>query len=111
MKKAADTVLLEHFGTHTQPKITVQQGPSDCPGSSITWDLLKLLDDSHNKALKCFPHRLVAHTSTGCVLGASAIGNRKKQPYDIGAQAANDLIAAKPGLLCLDPHLQDQVSV
>ncbi|KAF4517855.1 hypothetical protein B566_EDAN011780 [Ephemera danica] len=88
MKKGAETVLLEHFGKLAQPNVKVQQGPADCPGSSIM---------------------VVAHTSTGCILGASAIGNRKKQPYDIGVQAANDLVAANPGQLCLDLHAQDQV--
>ena len=52
-----------------------------------------------------------ATTSSGCTLGASAIGTPKKTPEDTGLSAAQDLLKAIKGRVCLDEHAQDQVII
>lgn len=54
---------------------------------------------------------LLAHTSTGCILGSSAIGSPKTPPSQTGESAAASLLGVivdHPGA-CLDDYCQDQV--
>lgn len=74
-------------------------------------------------------HRVIAKTSTGCLLGGSAIGKRGRwsqihsdyfyctcyilsedPPYKTGRAAADQVLKAVREGACVDEHLQDQVS-
>lgn len=53
-----------------------------------------------------------AETTTGCILGGSAIGNPKKKPYQTGEFAADEILGCVfPNLVCLDSWMQDQVII
>lgn len=54
---------------------------------------------------------MVAETSTGCVLGGSALGKRDERLEDTGKRAAEELLNAIKGGACVDKHTQDQVIV
>ena len=51
---------------------------------------------------------LVAHTSTGCMLGASAVGERGLPAEEVAAKAANQLLANIDAGGCVDEYLQGQ---
>ncbi|CAF4630355.1 unnamed protein product, partial [Rotaria magnacalcarata] len=57
----------------------------------------------------CFCIRVGAETTTGCLLAASALGKRGVPAYDVGTQAAQDLLDDLSYQACVDRHLQDQV--
>ena len=50
-----------------------------------------------------------AETSTGCVFGGSAIGERSIKAEDVGLQAVDDLMSGIDSGGCVDHHGQDQV--
>lgn len=52
---------------------------------------------------------LFAETDTGCVLGASALGNRNVSTREVGLKAANELVTVIQQQSCVDLHTQDQV--
>jgi len=52
---------------------------------------------------------LVAHTSTGCVMGGSALGSPKKTPEETGKKCANELLEAVESGGCTDKYVQDQL--
>jgi RNA 3'-terminal phosphate cyclase (ATP) len=52
---------------------------------------------------------LVATTSTGCILGGSAIGSPKTPLEDTAKHAAAELVDAIQGGGCVDDYLQDQL--
>jgi RNA 3'-terminal phosphate cyclase (ATP) len=54
---------------------------------------------------------LVAETDTGCLLGASALGERGKRAEDVGREAATELAAVLKGGACVDSHLADQLVI
>lgn len=54
---------------------------------------------------------LIAQTSTGCILGGSALGKRGEQPEETGKRAAEELLNAVRDGGCVDKHTQDQVIV
>ena len=54
---------------------------------------------------------LVAETDTGCLLGASALGERGKRAEDVGREAAVELAAAVKSGACVDGHLADQLVI
>jgi RNA 3'-terminal phosphate cyclase (ATP) len=54
---------------------------------------------------------IVAVTSTGCLLGGSALGDRAKRAETVGEEAANDLVKHFFHGGCLDEHAQDQVII
>lgn len=58
-----------------------------------------------------FIFRLVAETSTGCMLGGSALGKRDEPPEVTGKRAAEELLNAIREGACVDKHTQDQVIV
>lgn len=53
--------------------------------------------------------RVCAETTTGCILGASALGKRDVPAHDVGKQAVDDLLDDLSYRACVDRHLQDQV--
>lgn len=53
-------------------------------------------------------HRLVGK-SPECIYGASVIGSRSKSPFQLGQDAAKELIEANPEISCVDSYAQDQV--
>lgn len=55
--------------------------------------------------------RLVAESSTGCVLGSDALGNRNERSEETGSKAASSLLKAINSGSCLDDYCQDQVIV
>ena len=80
-------------------------------------------------SLSLYIHRVVAETSTGCLLGGSANGKKGKTPfwslsllnspapysageppYKTGRAAADQMLKAVKEGACVDEHLQDQVS-
>ena len=56
-------------------------------------------------------YRLVAETSTGCILGGSSLGKRSEPPEQTGIKAASELITAFNEGACVDQHSQDQIVV
>ena len=52
---------------------------------------------------------IVATTSTDCIFGASAIGNRKMKPEETGKEAANEIIDSLRSGGCVDDWLSDQL--
>lgn len=62
---------------------------------------------THNVFLTLF--RLFAETDSGCILGASALGNKFIPTVEVGVKAANELVDSILGEYCVDPHTQDQV--
>ncbi|XP_018575339.1 RNA 3'-terminal phosphate cyclase [Anoplophora glabripennis] len=54
---------------------------------------------------------LVAETDTGCILGASAIGNRNEKTEDTGKKAADELLNSIKDGACVDDHSQDQIII
>eukprot|EP01104_Vermistella_antarctica_P008129 TRINITY_DN2032_c0_g3_i1.p1 TRINITY_DN2032_c0_g3~~TRINITY_DN2032_c0_g3_i1.p1 ORF type:complete len:373 (-),score=53.13 TRINITY_DN2032_c0_g3_i1:129-1247(-) len=54
---------------------------------------------------------LCAHTSTGCLLGASALCERKKRAAAVGQEAALSLVDQWSSGGCVDEYMQDQVLI
>ena len=54
---------------------------------------------------------LVAETTTGCILGSGGIGSRGKSGFELGAEAADELVSALKIRACVDHHLQDQLII
>ena len=52
---------------------------------------------------------LTAHTSTGCVFGATGIGRKGKPAAQVSQEAADQLIKSVKEMGCVDEFLQDQV--
>jgi len=52
---------------------------------------------------------LVAKTSTGCILGGSALGSPKVTPWDTGKKCAEELLEAVESGGCVDKYVQDQM--
>jgi len=52
---------------------------------------------------------IAARTSTGCVLGGSALGERRKRAEKVAEQAARELLCSINRKVCADEHLQDQL--
>jgi RNA 3'-terminal phosphate cyclase (ATP) len=52
---------------------------------------------------------VVAETSTGCVLGGSAVGSPKEKPWVTGETAARELLDSIESRPCVDAHMQDQM--
>ena len=53
--------------------------------------------------------RIVAHTSTGCLLAGSALGERGKSAEKVGIEAAEMLVNNLKDGGCVDEYLQDQL--
>jgi RNA 3'-terminal phosphate cyclase (ATP) len=54
---------------------------------------------------------IVAQTSTGCILGGSAIGTPKEKPSATGESAARELLDSLEFGACVDGHMQDQLII
>merc|ERR1719312_1272348 len=54
---------------------------------------------------------IVAKTSTGCILGGSALGSSKKSPREAGITAAEEFLEAVDCSGCVDKHIQDQMII
>jgi len=54
---------------------------------------------------------LIATTSTGCILGGSALGSNKHSPAHTGRQAAEQLLEAVECGGCVDKFIQDQMII
>eukprot|EP00095_Tigriopus_kingsejongensis_P001842 snap_masked-scaffold10_size831480-processed-gene-7.2 protein:Tk01842 transcript:snap_masked-scaffold10_size831480-processed-gene-7.2-mRNA-1 annotation:"rna 3 -terminal phosphate cyclase-like" len=52
---------------------------------------------------------LVARSSSGCILGGSAIGSPKVKPWKTGQKAAESLLASVTTPVCVDQFIQDQL--
>jgi len=52
---------------------------------------------------------IVAKTSTGCILGGSALGSPKVSPQDTGIKCAEELLEAVECGGCVDKYVQDQL--
>ncbi|KAI9092581.1 RNA 3'-terminal phosphate cyclase-domain-containing protein [Phlyctochytrium arcticum] len=52
---------------------------------------------------------LRAHTSTGCILGASALGGKGKPAEDVARHAVDQLVANLNAGGCVDEYMQDQL--
>ena len=52
---------------------------------------------------------LTAHTSTGCILGASGLGERGRPAEDVAQGAVNQLVANLDAGGCVDEYMQDQL--
>jgi len=54
---------------------------------------------------------LWAETDTGCVLGGSALGSKRKDPATVGDEAAQELIRGLEAGGCVDEYMQDQIVI
>jgi len=54
---------------------------------------------------------LVAKTSTGCVLGGSALGSPRVSTEETGRKAASELLEAVESGGCVDKYIQDQMII
>lgn len=65
------------------------------------------------KYISCFGicSSLVAETSTGCILGGSALGKRNESAEQTGSRAAEDLLVAIKEGACVDKYTQDQLII
>lgn len=54
---------------------------------------------------------LIAHTSTGCMLAASAVGERAVPAEEVAAKCANQLLANIDAGGCVDEYMQDQLII
>jgi len=54
---------------------------------------------------------VIVKTSTGCILGGSALGTPKESTEETGRKAAHDLLEAVEGGGCIDKYVQDQMIV
>ncbi|XP_034671238.1 RNA 3'-terminal phosphate cyclase [Drosophila subobscura] len=54
---------------------------------------------------------IVAHTSTGCVLGSSALGQKKVLAHMLGSDASSQLSGYISKEICVDDNLQDQLII
>jgi len=52
---------------------------------------------------------MIAETSTGCVLAASASGKKGKSHEEVGTAAADELLNDLLLKACVDSHMQDQL--
>lgn len=52
---------------------------------------------------------LVAETSTGCLLGGSALGKRELKAEQVGQKAADELLQSINAGACVDSYSQDQI--
>lgn len=52
---------------------------------------------------------LTAHSSTGCIWGASGIKEKGKEPVEVAIATCNALLNSIHSNGCVDEHLQDQV--
>lgn len=72
--------------------------------------------ETYKEDASCAPHSgsgivLVAKTSTGCILGGSALGAPRVSPEDTGAKAAEELLEAVESGGCVDKYIQDQMII
>ena len=82
-------------------------------------------DDIHNIPIKIDTYKesreccqsngsgivLVAKTSTGCILGGSALGSSKLSSHKTGIKAAEEFLEAVECGGCVDKHIQDQLII
>lgn len=54
---------------------------------------------------------IVTETSTGCILGGSALGHPKEIPHETGIKAANEILDSVLSGGCVDVWLQDQLII
>nr|CAD7398544.1 unnamed protein product [Timema poppensis] len=52
---------------------------------------------------------IVAETSTGCLLGGSALGKRELKTEEVGVKAVEDLLQSVKTEACVDSYAQDQL--
>lgn len=50
-------------------------------------------------------------TSTNCIIGGSALGNRKESSFESGKKAAQEIFNAISINACVDEHVQDQLII
>jgi RNA 3'-terminal phosphate cyclase (ATP) len=72
--------------------------------------------ETYKEDTSCAPHSgsgivLLAKTSTGCILGGSALGAPRVSPEDTGAKAAEELLEAVESGGCVDKYIQDQMII
>ena len=73
-------------------------------------------DDIQNIPIKIETYKepsivLVAKTSTGCILGGSALGSSKLSSHKTGIKAAEEFLEAVECGGCVDKHIQDQLII
>ncbi|XP_018333116.1 RNA 3'-terminal phosphate cyclase [Agrilus planipennis] len=54
---------------------------------------------------------IIAETSTGCILGGSALGKRNETLEQTGTNAAEELLTSIQEGACVDKHCQDQIII
>jgi len=72
--------------------------------------------ETYKEDSSCAPHSgsgivLVAKTSTGCILGGSALGGARVSPEETGQRAAEELLEAVECGGCVDKYIQDQMII
>jgi len=85
---------------------------SGCDGiSDISIDI-----ETYKEDRSCCPDNgsgivIIARTSTGCILGGSAIGSVKQSAHETGVRAAEEFLEAVECGGCVDKHIQDQLII
>ncbi|PAA92208.1 hypothetical protein BOX15_Mlig018990g3 [Macrostomum lignano] len=96
MASAARQLLLTALGSNTDP-------------TAFSVDIV--VDKSSQSVGNGCGISLTAHSSTGCLLGANAIGRRGVPAHDVAAEAVNQLLADVKRGVCIDVHTQDQLVI
>ncbi|PAA59812.1 hypothetical protein BOX15_Mlig018990g1 [Macrostomum lignano] len=96
MASAARQLLLTALGSNTDP-------------TAFFVDIV--VDKSSQSVGNGCGISLTAHSSTGCLLGANAIGRRGVPAHDVAAEAVNQLLADVKRGVCVDVHTQDQLVI
>lgn len=55
--------------------------------------------------------RLNCQTTTNCILGGSALGSVKEQPFQTGIKATSNLLQSIEKRSCVDQYVQDQLII
>lgn len=111
MAKAAIDVLRREYPNVAINIERYQEAPAmaEGNGSGIMYDYFRFLVSWNNF---CFVFRLVCKTTTGCVLGGSAIGNNRKcSASESGRLAALELLEDLQSGACVDRYVQDMIIV
>jgi len=87
------------------------RGSNSCAIKGVSVDI-----ETYKEDFSCVSHSgsgivLVAKTSTGCILGGSALGGPKISPEETGIKAAEELLEAVECGGCVDKYIQDQMII
>lgn len=79
--------------------------------SSINIEVYEENQDVAAMGNKCGGIILGCKTTTGCILGGSALNGRQLTPQNVGEKAATEITTMIKNRICVDEHVQDQLII